>query len=148
MKKYVFTVLFTVVACVTNGQLTVGEWQLLQANTPQKSFLYVYTKWCVYCAAFDKNTLRSKVVQEQLTKKYRYVAFNAEDTSVINWMGKQYGFVFTGYKTGYHSWLQTILPIKQMEYPAWVILDKNNKAIQFGTGYISSKKMAEILQNH
>lgn len=147
MLRSIFLAMLVLVVRSSSAQETMQQWQVKKVNEPKKSLLYFYTIWCTYCAAFEKNTLQSKAVQQSLASMY-FIKMNAEDTATVQWKGEAFTFISTGYKTGYHSWVQKILPVQPVSYPAWVLLSAHDSVLQWGSGYLSAQKFQQILQNY
>lgn len=147
MLRFILFLYLVLVVQIGAAQLTVEQWQQNKSVEPRKSVLYFHTNWCTYCAAFEKNTLQNKVVQQTLGNMY-FVKMNVEDTITVLWKGQPFAYVSTGYKTGYHSWVPKMLPMQPVSYPAWVLLSANDSVLQWGSGYLSAQKFNRILQNY
>lgn len=147
MLRSIFLVILVFVGTLCTAQFTVSQWQEKRITEPRKTLVYFYTHWCTYCAAFEKNTLQNKAVQQTLGNMY-FVKMNAEDTANVSWKGQVFGYISTGYKTGYHSWVQKLVPMEALTYPAWALLSANDSVLQWGSGYLSAQKFNQLLQNY
>ena len=103
-------------------------------NTEEKLyFVDVYTEWCGWCKVMDKKTFTDPEVIELMSEKFHMVKFDAEQTNLVNWEGKEYIYKAGGRK-GIHG-LATMLLNNRLSYPSFAILDKNRKPIKTIVGY-------------
>ncbi|SFN23158.1 hypothetical protein SAMN05421741_102228 [Paenimyroides ummariense] len=82
---------------------------------------------------------------EKLNKNYYVIFFNAETKTTITYNHKQYKFVQTGIKTGYHELVNFYLGKRQQIYPTIIFLDTNFNEIFFLQSYISANDFLEII---
>jgi len=155
--KYIAQVLFILCLAIISSCKSGSEYELNKdgsitwisidkaaelKNTEEKLyFVDVYTEWCGWCKVMDKKTFTDPEVIKQMSEKFHMIKFDAEQTGLVNWEGKEYIYKPGGRK-GIHG-LAPMLLNNRLSYPSFAILDKDRKPISNIVGY---KKPDQLLQ--
>ena len=117
------------------------EAQTLNAITPRKIFIDMYTAWCGWCKVLDKNTFSEPDIAQYLNTYFYPVKFDAEgkDSTVFN--GHTFKFN-AGHKC--HELAIAMLQGK-MSYPSIVFLNEDLQLLTTVQGYIPPEDMRPIL---
>ena len=122
--------------------LTFEQAVELQAKSPKKIIIDVYTDWCGWCKKMDKNTYTNDSVIKQINENYYLVKLNAEQKEDIKFKDKTFTF-----KPEYKSHeLAVSLLSGQMSYPTTVFLDEDFNILTVVPGYLTPKDMNPILK--
>jgi thioredoxin-related protein len=127
--------------------LTMEEALKKNAKKPKKFMIDVYTDWCGWCKVMDKETFSDPTIIAYVNANYYAVKFNAEQTTPINFNGKDYNFVVTDAtrNKGYHE-LAYFLVNGRLSYPTVAFLDENLTLIQPIPGYQKPPQLDIILK--
>lgn len=131
-----------------NDSLKEINWYSFEASTKltetkRKYFIYVYTDWCSWCKRMKGSTFENPEIISLLNEKFIPVMFNAESNEVINFRGKDFGFISNG-RRGYHELAATLLN-NRLSYPSVVFLDEKMDMIQPLPGYLPADELKIIL---
>ncbi|MBC8047925.1 MAG: thioredoxin family protein [Fimbriimonadaceae bacterium] len=122
----------------------------IQEKSGKKLFIDVYTTWCGPCKWLEANTFSNTVIQEQLTKYYIPVKFNAEGNDTVTYKGVEYvnkkPTMKTGARGNTHDLTYAIAQTQQgIGYPTMVFMDKEQNIIQPISGALSAAQLEPIL---
>lgn len=120
----------------TDGSITwidIDQAAAIQNNEGKLYFVDVYTEWCGWCKVMDKKTFTDPEVIKIMSEKFHMVKFDAEQTNLVNWEGREYIYKAGGRK-GIHG-LAPMLLNNRLSYPSFAILDKDRKPIKTIVGY-------------
>lgn len=112
-------------------------------ENPKKIFIDVYTTWCGYCKAMDKNTFSHPVIAEYLNENFYPVKLDGEQKEDITINGHTFKFVDSG-RRGYHELAASLMNGK-LSYPTVVFMDENMRIIQSLPGYRKPDQIEPIL---
>jgi len=129
---------------VTVRWYTFDEAVALNAKSPKKIFIDVYTDWCGWCKKMDAGTFNNPTVAAYLNEKYYPVKFNAEQREDITFKNYTFKFIPQG-RRGYHQLAASLLDNK-LSYPTVVFLDEDFNMIQPLPGYRAANAMYPILE--
>lgn len=138
---------------VTVKWYTFKEALELNKKNPRKIFVDMYTDWCGWCKALDKNTFPDPGIAGYLNTYYYPVKFNAETKDTIEYNGKTYYNKITTDSTyrqipgarGLPHDLAVQLMGGKMSYPTAVYLDEKSEVITTVPGYVTPDKLEPIL---
>lgn len=121
--------------------LSPADAQNRNLAAPRPLLIDVYTDWCVYCKAMDRQTWRNAEVVKYLQQHFYPIKFNAEQKDTVQWQGQAYIFQ-PRYKvhTLAAHWLQG-----NMVYPSTVIQPPSGEPIIL-TGFVSVKELEPVLK--
>lgn len=123
--------------------MTWAEVQAAQKKEPRKIFVDVYTDWCGWCKRMDATTFGHPDIAKFMNENFYAVKFNAEDRTTINFKGKDYKYVASGYR-GYNELAAEILS-GQMSYPTSVYLDEDLNLLFPVPGYLEPKTFEQVV---
>lgn len=115
----------------------------VNAKTPRKIFIDVYTDWCGWCKKMDENTFSNPVIASYLSTKFHAVKFNAEGTKDITYKGKVYKNKGQGQRNP-HEFAIALLQ-GRLSYPSIVFMDEDNNLITYLAGYLTPEQLEPIL---
>lgn len=151
MKKLLFALLiFTAIntqaqdANETIKWFTLEEAVKLQAETPKKIFIDVYTEWCGYCKKMDKETFSNPVIAHYLNTNFYPVKFDAEQKETIEFKGQTYINTNPDRKRNSHELAQAFLQGK-MSYPSYAFLNEESILITVIPGFIPTANFEPII---
>jgi thioredoxin-related protein len=72
--------------------LTISELQAAYAREPRPVLVDVYTQWCGWCKAMDKETFSNENVANYINTHYYAVKFDAESKESFTWAGKTFTY--------------------------------------------------------
>lgn len=98
--------------------LNLSELSIAYSNNPKPIIIDVYTNWCGWCKAMDKETYGNNAVASYINENYYAVKFNAEIKDSVELGGKKYGYN-PAYKA---NELAVYLLYGRMGYPTTVLL--------------------------
>ena len=98
--------------------LNLSELSIAYSNNPKPIIIDVYTTWCGWCKAMDKETYGNDKVAGYINENYYAVKFNAEIKDSVELGGKKYGYN-PAYKA---NDLAVYLLDGRMGYPTTVLL--------------------------
>lgn len=127
------------------GQQTVSFAELPKkmAYAPRPIVIKIYTDWCSICKLQDRQISKNKEVKKLLDEKYYYLELNAETRKTLLFNGRAYTFIPNG--TGGINSLAAEL-CQSQNYPCWVFLSPDYKAISTYNGLLKPAQLLEILQ--
>lgn len=126
--------------------LTFEELEIKLNESPQKTFIYFFTDWCVYCKKMDRNAFKNESVKNKLAEKYYAVKLNAETKEPILFDGQIFRNKNEG-RIAYHE-LALLLGSrknKAFSVPVIVVLDENFKVEKRIFHYLTSKELLALL---
>lgn len=151
MKQLIFALLifFTINTQAENTKETVKWFTLeeavkLQAETPKKIFIDVYTDWCGYCKKMDKETFSNPVIAKYLNENFYPVKFDAEQKESIEFKSQTYRNTNPDRKRSSHELAQALLQGK-MSYPSYAFLNEKSVLITVVPGYIPAPNFEPII---
>lgn len=113
-------------------------------ENPKKLFIDVYTTWCGYCKAMDKNTFSHPAIAKYINENFYPVKLDGEHKEDITLNGHTFKFVESG-RRGYHELAASLLNGK-LSYPTVVFMDENLRIIQPLPGYRKPAQIDPILK--
>jgi len=123
---------------------TLEEAVKLQAETPKKIFIDVFTEWCGYCKKMDKETFSDPVIANYLNENFYPVKFDAEQKEDIEFKGQTYRNTNPDQKRSSHELAQALLNGK-MSYPSYAFLNEEALLITVVPGYIPAPNFEPII---
>lgn len=123
--------------------MTWKEMQEAQQKQPRKVFVDVYTDWCGWCKRMDATTFTNPEVVKFINDNYYAIKFDAETREVINFKGRDFKYVPSGYR-GYNELAAEILN-GQLSYPTGVYLDEKMDVIFPVPGYQDAKLFEQVI---
>jgi len=84
------------VVCAQHRPLTFAQLRDSMAVHPKPVVIKLYTDWCMYCRMQDRQISRDTLLQQLLSEKYYYVAFNAESHDPVIFNDTSYTFISYG----------------------------------------------------
>ncbi|HPK09813.1 MAG TPA: DUF255 domain-containing protein [Saprospiraceae bacterium] len=124
--------------------MTWEEAVMLNAESPKKIFVDVYTDWCGWCKRMDKNTFSDPEIIKYMNENFYAVKLNAEQKEDIVFNGNTFKFVENG-KNGFHELAYSLLD-GSLGFPTMVILDENFSRILLSPGYKEAHDLMTELQ--
>lgn len=141
IKSLVFTISLFLNSVWAYSQHAIQSLDADFTTNPKSIILYFHTDWCSYCAIQSLQLKKDTSINKILNNDFYFIDFNAESKEQIIFNGKNY----KGGKGSTHEFVKSFFPKnRQIAYPAWVILDKNNNLIFSHEGLIKSEKLKEI----
>ncbi|MFC6268328.1 thioredoxin family protein [Frigoriflavimonas asaccharolytica] len=105
MKNFSLLIILFITSQI-NAQLikhTFAEVEELQKTEQRPVMVFVTADWCNYCQLTKVKTFSDKKVEKIINEKFYFVELNQNEKSTIQFMGKEYGPVINGYKSGNHQ---------------------------------------------
>jgi thioredoxin-related protein len=125
---------------------TLSEALVLNATTPKKFLIDVYTDWCGWCKVMDKNTFQHATIAGIIDKYFYAVKFNAEKDGEVTYQGKTYQLVIDpNSKKGYHELTNVLMNNQASGYPTICYMDESTNIIQAVSGYLTPEQIEPIL---
>ncbi|WP_144283814.1 thioredoxin family protein [Chryseobacterium echinoideorum] len=123
------------------------EVETLQKNNPKPVIIHIYTDWCSVCTIESFKLNKDKDLTQYINDNFYFINFEAEKTKeTINFQGKEFNYLPNG-NLGIHELALALSKNKnQPVYPLWIILDANQKLIDYHEGLFTPKNMAEKLK--
>jgi thioredoxin-related protein len=123
--------------------MTWQEVQQAQIKQPRKVFVDAYTDWCGWCKRMDATTFANPEIVKYINENFYAVKFDAETKEAIQFKGKEYKFVASGYR-GYNELAAQLLN-GQLSYPTSVYLDEKLDVIFPVPGYQDAKTFEGVI---
>lgn len=147
MKKNIFTALLILGTITIKAQEVnwVSFEEAIKLNTanPKPILIDVYTDWCGWCKKMDETTYKNKVITEYINENFYAVKMDGEGKDDITFKGHTFKFHPQG-KKGFHELPATLMDGK-LSYPSTIFLNKKQQLLQNVPGYLSAKRMEQIL---
>jgi len=124
---------------------SINEVEQLQAKTPKKVIIDVYTNWCRWCKVMDQKTFTNPALIDYLNENYYMVKFNAEQKEVATFKGKKYEFHSNGLK-GFNT-LAAELTQGKLSYPSFVVLDEKLNTLKVTRGFKDAPQFKLALES-
>lgn len=125
--------------------LSIDEASNLKNLEGKYYFVDIYTSWCKWCKVMDQQTFTDSSVIEHLDDQFHVVKFNAEQTDIVNWNGKEFIYKAGG-RRGIHT-LAIELLNGRLSYPSFAILDKDRNPIKIIVGFKKPDQLLRELNN-
>lgn len=152
MKKFIaFIILFTCYNLQSQEKkelqvYTFQEVEELQKQNPKPVVIFIYTDWCKYCFAMEKNTFNNKEIIKVLNDKFYFIKLNAEEKKNITFLNHTFKYQPTGNNTGIHQLANELAVVKnRISYPTTTLLNSKFEIELQKSGYINSKRMNTII---
>ncbi|WP_199140942.1 thioredoxin family protein [Pedobacter sp. ASV12] len=146
MKRLVVTWIMLLVIGSAKTQLrafSFAQLDSLQKIAQRKVLVFVYTDWCNYCQAMERQVFGEASIQQQLKQNYYWIALNAEEQSPISYGG--HTFVFKASK-GVHELAIALMPNqKKLAFPFLAILDQQNQISFQREGFMGVAELKKVL---
>lgn len=108
---------------------------------PRFSMVLVSTDWCSYCLIQDR-IVRKLSSKDSLS--YHIFKLNAEFKEPLIFKGDTYHFRPNGAKSGIHELARLLHGPGSINFPFWVILDKDLNVIDRYNGVLKEKQLLEL----
>lgn len=152
MKKFIaFIILFTCYNLQSQEKkelqvYTFQEVEELQKQNPKPVVIFIYTDWCKYCFAMEKNTFNNKEIIKVLNDKFYFIKLNAEEKKNITFLNHTFKYQPSGNNTGIHQLANELAVVKnRISYPTTTLLNSKFEIELQKSGYINSKRMNTII---
>lgn len=128
--------------------LTFEELEVKLNEQPQKTFIYFFTDWCVYCKKMERNAFKNEAVKKLLAEKYYAVKLNAETKQPILFDGQ----IFRNKNKGRISYHDLALLLgsrenKAFSLPVILILNENFEVEKRIFHYLTSEDLLNLLSD-
>jgi len=140
----IYTLLSGGVGYAQRGPLTFAQLRDSMAVHPKPVVIELYTDWCMYCRMQDRHIRRDTILQQLLSEKYYYVAFNAESRQPVIFNDTPYTFIPYGTQ-GIHGLATRLMP-HCLSYPSWIILNTALQPERVHAGMLKSSALRDFLQ--
>ena len=135
---------FSVQESETVKWYTIEEALKLNAVAPRNILIDVYTDWCGYCKAMDKETFGNPVIARYINNNFYAIKFDAESTAPVNFAEQT--FVNEGGGTGTRkSKHQFATALGVTGYPAIVYFTSDLKLIGTVPGFQKPEQIEPLL---
>ena len=152
MKKFIaFIILFTCYNLQSQEKkelqvYTFQEVEELHKQNPKPVVIFIYTDWCKYCFAMEKNTFNNKEIIKVLNDKFYFIKLNAEEKKNITFLNHTFKYQPSGNNTGIHQLANELAVVKnRISYPTTTLLNSKFEIELQKSGYINSKRMNTII---
>jgi thioredoxin-related protein len=126
---------------------TFEEVELLHKQNPKPILVYIYTDWCKFCFAMEKNTFKNKKVIQTINDQFYFIKLNAETKKDITFLNKKFIYKATGINTGIHELTNELASVKnRISYPTITKLNSNFEIEFQKVGYLNSNYFIQILK--
>ncbi|WP_158839270.1 thioredoxin family protein [Polaribacter sp. L3A8] len=154
MKKYIIFIILFICFTIQSQEKELNvfsfeETEILHQQKPKPVVIFIYTDWCKFCYAMEKNTFGNKEIIEILNKNFYFIKLNAEEKKDILFLNNTFKYKPTGKNTGIHQLANELASIKnKISYPTSIILNSKFEIELQKSGYINSKKMKSIINRY
>jgi thioredoxin-related protein len=124
--------------------MSIEEAYALQAKTPKKIFIDVYTNWCGWCKRMDATTFSDPRIARYMNEHYYNVKLDAETSKEIILSGQKFVNPNPEGRRSTHQLAATLLG-GQMSYPSYVFLDEKTEKLTVVKGYMQVDGFEPIL---
>jgi thioredoxin-related protein len=125
---------------------SIEEAVRLNAQTPKKFIIDIYTDWCGWCKKMDKETFNQPEIARYINANYYPVKFNAESLEDITFSGKTFkGGQAVGNRVSPHQFAVALFNGQNMGYPAIAYLTEKLEMIGTIPGYKTPKDIEPLL---
>lgn len=124
--------------------ISIQEAYALQAKTPKKIFIDVYTNWCGWCKRMDATTFSDPRIARYMNEHYYNVKLDAETSKEITLGGQKFVNPNPEGRRSTHQLAATLLA-GQMSYPSYVFLDEKTEKLTVVKGYMQVDAFEPIL---
>lgn len=122
--------------------MSFAEMQAAYAQNPKPILVDLYTDWCGWCKAMEKDTYGNGKVAAYINEHYYAVKFNAESKETVDFNGKKYGYN-SSMKT---NDLALLLSFGDRSYPNTIFLGSLNERPAPLAGYLKPKEIEAPLR--
>ncbi|MDR0713559.1 MAG: DUF255 domain-containing protein [Bacteroidales bacterium] len=125
---------------------SIEEAVQLNAKTPKKFLIDIYTDWCGWCKKMDAETFNYPEIAQYINAHYYPVKFNAESSADVNFSGKVYkGEKAVGNRIPPHQFAVALFNGQGIGYPAIAYLTEKMEIIGTVPGYKNPQQIEPLL---
>lgn len=134
---------FTSILCF--AQVDFDQLNQLYKNEPRPILIYFYTDWCGICKIQEKQIDNYPALKQQLNKDVYYLKFNGESDQDVSFLNQKFIANSSKNKKMNHSLLNAFIQQQEINYPLWVILNKDLEIEGKYNGLLQSKNLEKII---
>lgn len=139
------------VPCFCLSQMKTGtfsELEIWQKENPKPIIIHMYTSWCSVCKIESFQLNKDKDLARLMNENFYLISFDPEKTKgKISFQGKEFSYLPNG-NSGIHELALALSKNKnQPVYPLWIILDQNQRLIEYHEGLFKPEEMKIKLEN-
>ncbi|WEK71826.1 MAG: redoxin domain-containing protein [Candidatus Chryseobacterium colombiense] len=139
------------VPCFCLSQMKTGtfsELEIQQKENPKPIIIHMYTSWCSVCKIESFQLNKDKQLVQLINKNFYLISFNPEKMKEkISFQGREFNYLPNG-NSGIHELALALSKNKnQPVYPLWIILDQNQRLIEYHEGLFNPEEMKRKLEN-
>jgi thioredoxin-related protein len=125
---------------------TIEEAIQLNAKTPKKIMIDIYTDWCGWCKKMDKDTFNEPEIARYINANYYPVKFDAESSASVVFAGKTFeGSNMAGGRKSPHQLAVAFFNGQSIGYPAIAYLTEKLEIIGTVPGYKTPQQIEPLL---
>lgn len=151
MKFSAIFLFLMLVPCFCLSQMKTGtfsELEIQQKENPKPIIIHMYTSWCSVCKIESFQLNKDKQLVQLINKNFYLISFNPEKMKEkISFQGREFNYLPNG-NSGIHELALALSKNKnQPVYPLWIILDQNQRLIEYHEGLFNPEEMKRKLEN-
>ena len=125
---------------------TFSELEIWQKESPRPIIIHIYTSWCSVCKIESFQLNKDKDLVQLINENFYFISFDPEKMKErITFQGKEFSYLPNG-SSGIHELALALSKNKkQLVYPLWIILDKNQHLIEYHEGQFKTEEFRQRL---
>lgn len=143
--KLIYFITFILCGNLCLSQININQFNQSFKDNPKPILIYFYTDWCGICKIQEKQIGNNPIVKQQLNKDVYYLKFDGETDQSITFFNQNYITNSTKYRKANHSFLTAFVPYQEINYPLWIILNKDLEIVGKYNGLIKPNKLEKII---
>lgn len=151
MKFSAIFLFLMLVPCFCLSQMKTGtfsELEIQQKENPKPIIIHMYTSWCSVCKIESFQLNKDKQLVQLINENFYLISFDPEKMKEkISFQGREFNYLPNG-NSGIHELALALSKNKnQPVYPLWIILDQNQRLIEYHEGLFNPEEMKRKLEN-
>ena len=143
--KFLNTLLFSLFTSLCFSQINISQYDKLYKENSKASVIYFYTDWCGICKIQEKQIYTNQALKKQLDEEVYFLKINGEDENNLTFLNNIFKTNSTQKLKANHELVKTFFSPQEINYPLWVILNKNQEIVGKYSGLIKSKNLTNII---
>ena len=101
-----------------------------EQEAAHRKVILISADWCRICPTAEKTITESKELANELNGSVTFFKIENTFDETLNFKNKDYKYIQTGLKEGYHEFVKYLIGDQEVTYPTWKTASASNNGLR------------------